>query len=459
MLVVYLAAAAFVYWRVEYALDRSLDGELGSAAASLTAILPAHQADVDRAARTAGVTWQVLDRQARQLQGGGAMGHRRLVGTRTIAGAHAAGPNGLTVDIGGFIPRRGPALRLRVVELRDDQFLVVGVRRDHRDEALRELLGQLAIAGLGALAVTSVVGDRLAHAALKPVERYRQRAAEIASGAIGVRLDVPDRRDDEVTRLGRTLNEMLDAQERLTEQERRFVEEASHELRTPLTLMTSRIQLARRRSRSTAALEEALDELAVDAARLTDLAQQLLEVGGAASAIRGECDLASTIRQAAVRREIDASVTGVDRVDVAVSALAAERIADNIIGNAVIHGAAPIDVAVDLAIDASGSTWGRLRVTDRGSGLDAATLRVATARFARADEARSRPGSGLGLSVVKALVVAAGGELRMCFGGHHERWGKSVSVACEHGPEMTVTILLPTGSPHRDSDREGRASA
>jgi signal transduction histidine kinase len=84
---------------------------------------------------------------------------------------------------------------------------------------------------------------------------------------------------------------------------------------------------------------------------------------------------------------------------------------------------------------------------------------VATARFARADEARSRPGSGLGLSVVKALVVAAGGELRMCFGGHHERWGKSVSVACEHGPEMTVTILLPTGSPHRDSDREGRASA
>jgi signal transduction histidine kinase len=444
MFVVYVASAVFVYWRVEYALDRSLRGELRRAVASLTTLMPGDETEIDRAARTAGVTWQLLDDHGRRLQAGGPLGSRRLVGVGTIADVRAANADGVTVDLGDFITGHGPAMRLRVVALPDDRFLVVGVRRDHRDEALRELLAQLAIAGLGALAVTSLVGDRLAHAALRPVERYRQRAAEIAAGATGVRLDVPPGRDDEVTRLGRTLNEMLEAQERLTEQERRFVEEASHELRTPLTLMTSRIQLARRRPRTAEELADALDELAVDTARLAELAEQLLVMGGAASTIAGSCDLASVARAVTARRNEDISVAAPEPVNARVAPQAAERMVDNIVGNALLHGALPIRVMVDEVGDEGGSRWARLLVTDRGSGMDPDTLRVATARFARAAEARSRPGAGLGLSLVEALVTAAGGELRMCFGGHHERWGRQIEVPCEHGPEMCVTVLLPS---------------
>lgn len=444
MFVVYVASAAFVYWRVEYALDRSLRGELRRAVASLTTLIPGDEAEIDRAARTAGVTWQVLDAHGRRLQAGGPLGSRRLVGVGTIADVRAANADGVTVNLGDFITGHGPAMRLRVVALPNDQFLVVGVRRDHRDEALRELLGQLAIAGLGALAVTSLVGDRLAHAALQPVERYRQRAAEIAAGATGVRLDVPPGRDDEVTRLGRTLNEMLEAQERLSEQERRFVEEASHELRTPLTLMTSRIQLARRRPRTAEELAGALDELAIDTARLTELAEQLLVMGGATSTVTGSCDLASVVRTATARRSEDISVAAAEPVNARVAPQAAERMVDNIVGNALVHGALPIQVFVDDVGDEAGSRWARLLVTDRGPGMDPDTLRVATARFARAAEARSRPGAGLGLSLVEALVTAAGGELRMCFGGHHERWGRQIEVRCEHGPEMCVTVLLPS---------------
>ena len=108
--------------------------------------------------------------------------------------------------------------------------------------------------------LASLVGDQLARLALRPVERYRRRAAEIAAGSSHLRLEVPDERDDEVTRLGHTLNEMLAALDESLERERQFVGDASHELRTPLTLLQSRIQLARRRERSVAEHEAVLDE-------------------------------------------------------------------------------------------------------------------------------------------------------------------------------------------------------
>jgi two-component system OmpR family sensor kinase len=60
--------------------------------------------------------------------------------------------------------------------------MAVAVRRAHRDEALRELLAQLVLAGFGSLLIAGLVGDLLARSALRPVERYRSRAAEITAG-------------------------------------------------------------------------------------------------------------------------------------------------------------------------------------------------------------------------------------------------------------------------------------
>ena len=70
-------------------------------------------------------------------------------------------------------------------------------------------------------------------------------------------------------------------------------------------------------------------------------------------------------------------------------------------------------------------------------------LATATERFARSAEARSRPGSGLGLSLVAAIVTAAGGQLRLCYDGHHQAVGLQVPTPCAHGGAMTVTVLLP----------------
>ncbi len=448
MLVVLRAAGGFVYWRVQFALDRSLDRDLDQATEALAPLVTADGSVPDRSAvASAGATYQVLDGEGHVLSG--SVTGQPLV-TPAVARSAATGP--VRADRGALLPASPDPLRLEVSARPGSTgpaaYLVVGVRRDQRDEALRELLLQLALAGLGALVVTAFVGDRLARAALVPVERYRGRAAEIAAGSSGLRLSVPPDRDDEVTRLGHTLNEMLAALEESIEHERRFVNDASHELRTPLTLLTSRVQLARRRARTVAEHEAILAELEVDVRRLSALADQLLQLGAVTADEAGESDLAAVARTAAERRRaggVDVRVAASGPAPVAVAEHRLDRLLDNLLDNAVKHGGTPVEVTVDALGDLV-----RLRVADAGPGMSPQLLASATERFARSDEARSRPGAGLGLALVEALVVSAGGQLRLCCGGNHQRFGAPDDLPCDHDDRMVATALLPlTTNAHR----------
>ncbi|MCW2778027.1 MAG: ATP-binding region, ATPase domain protein, partial [Frankiales bacterium] len=238
--VVLTLAGAFVYWRVEYALDRRLDSDLRADAAAVAPVLGAGgRLGTEDATRTpAARRYQVVGPTGEVLASGADVGPSPLLTATWVAEARR-GP--VVVNIGELLPVSRRPLRVLAEPLAGrppGTVLVVAERRDQRDEALRELVAQLAAAGLAALVVTAVVGNRLARAALAPVERYRAQAATIAGGATGVRLEVPASRDDEVTRLGHTLNDVLDALEQGLARERRFTQDASHELRTPLTLLS-----------------------------------------------------------------------------------------------------------------------------------------------------------------------------------------------------------------------------
>ncbi|HRI98506.1 MAG TPA: HAMP domain-containing sensor histidine kinase, partial [Nocardioides sp.] len=412
MLVLLPAAGAFVYWRVEYALDRGLDTELAQATAVISPLVgPDGTVTSPESADATGLGWQVLDADGQVLDSGGPAPDRRLVGS--------AGVETGTSDVGSMLPVSDAPYRVRISALSGTTgpaaYLLVGVRRDHRDEALRELLAQLTIAGLVALAIASAVGYVLAKLALTPVERYRQRADEItATESPGLRLDVPANRDDEVTRLGHTLNRMLAALQGSLDRERQFVQDASHELRTPLTLLTSRIQLMRRRARSVEEHEQALDELAVDVARLTELTEQLLELDTHRSTPEQVTDVAAAVRTV-VEQWRQSAPDGVILTRLPDAPARArigphelERVLTNLLQNAATHGRPPVRVEVRRL-----GTHVELEVTDAGPGMPPELLAVATRRFHRAPEARSRPGAGLGLSIVDELVTAAGGELRL----------------------------------------------
>lgn len=452
MMLLLTAAGTFVYWRVEYALDRGLDTELTSATRVIVPVVGSDGTVTSPGtANATGTGWQVLDRHGVVVDSGGPAPPTSLISESRLD--QVGGDGSRTFDVGSFLPIAVEPYRVRVTALPDgtDQgaYLLVGVRRDHRDEALRELLLQLSVAGLVALFVASLVGDVLARLALRPVERYRRRAAEIAAGATGLRLDVPPRRHDEVTRLGHTLNEMLAALEESLDRERQFVDDASHELRTPLTVLKSRIQLTRRRQRTIEEHEAALDELAVDVTRLAELAEQLLALSqrppdGAAAAdlvaaaesvvrgwVVGHPERASEVRLEVPERAVLATLDG----------RAAERVVTNLLANAFAHGRAP--VAVRVRQDGGHAV---LEVADHGDGMSPELLVQSTRRFSRADEARSRSGAGLGLSIVDQLVTGAGGELRRCYAGHHVSSGTPSGVSCRHDDAMTVSVILPVAT-------------
>ena len=455
MLVTLTAAGAFVYWRVEYALDRGLDTELAQATRVLTRLVEdSGSVSSSGAADATGAGWQVLDRGGHVIDSGGTAPAAPLVPAADLADV---GTGVLTEDIGELLPIAEKPYRVQVTALGDTgQYLVVGVRRDHRDEALRELLLQLVLAGIASLVVAAVVGDLLARAALRPVERYRRRAQQIAGGADGLRLDVPPDRDDEVTRLGHTLNDMLAALEHSLERERRFVDDASHELRTPVTLLKSRIQLARRRPRSATEHEAVLDELAVDVTRLAELAERLLEIGGTQGAVPGEADVTRVVTTLVERRRLaHPDLAGELAVELPPGPLPAvidpsalERVLVNLIDNALAHGAPPMGIQLravpgSAVPGSAGPGWTVVEVRDAGPGMDPDLLAGATERFTRSAAARSRPGAGLGLSLVEQMVTHAGGELRLCHAGHHSSHGwPHPEVACDHGDAMTATVIL-----------------
>lgn len=447
MAVVLLAAGSFVYWRVDFALDRQLNEELTEVADRLVPLvdgrgqLVAGAAPADRSE-----IYQVLDAQGQVLTASPTAGLTPLLGLRDAREAQQAP---VRRDLGALLPIKNHPLRAYALPLDrpgEATVLVVGVRRDHRDEALLELLVQLSVAGLGALAVTSTVGYLLARSTLAPVEAYRLRAAQVIGGATGVRLVVPDQRPDEITRLGQTLNMMLDALEAALERERDFVRDASHELRTPLTLLSIRLQLALSRPRTVEEHQETLREIRVDLDQLIRLSERLLEPTTTHPADSDGADMTAVVTDRVTRRQLSIQHPSDLLLEpppaglrVALDVTTLGQVVDNLLTNSVLHGQPPVVIRTDQV-----DGWGRLQVSDAGAGMEADLLAVATRRFSRSPSSRDKPGHGLGLHLVEQAVARVGGELRLCYAGHHQLWGHPTNVACQHQDAMTVTVLLPT---------------
>ncbi|MGW2835313.1 HAMP domain-containing sensor histidine kinase [Streptomyces sp. NPDC001286] len=344
--------------------------------------------------------------------------------------------HGATVrqDVGSLLPITSDTLRLqarRVTAGGAPRIVIAAVRRGHRDEALRELLAQLAFASALTLVAASYVGYRTARAALRPVERYRSGAATLADGAQNTRLDVPGDRHDEITRLGHTLNHMLDRLEASAERERRFVADASHELRTPLTLMRAELDVALHRPRSAEELTDTLRSVDTEVQRLIDLANALLdleELGSSHHLIRARVRLADLV-DAAVAPHLRTAqragrVVSVDVPDTTIESDARwlQPAIGNLLDNALRHGHGTVRLTATVH---DGRMW--LSVTDEGPGFPPKFLPRAFDRFARAEASRTSEGSGLGLAFVHAVAVAHGGT------AHAEN--------TEHG--STVILDLP----------------
>src|SRR5690348_9975548 len=312
--------------------------------------------------------------------------------------------------------RKGEELRLYARPARDGTaVVVVGESLLQRERALDALHALLAVGGPLALLIASGVGYALAAAALRPVERMRRRAAAITAAETGERLPVP-LANDELGRLGRTLNEMLGRLEVAFDRERAFVSDASHELRTPLSILRMELELALRGPHTRAELEAALESAAEETQRLSRLAEDLLVIArsdqGRLPVRPEDLDAEDVLRRVAARFQTRARAEGrplepqpAPGVTVRADPARLEQALANLVDNALSYGGGTVALSarrVDGTVE--------LHVCDEGDGFPPAFLPRAFERFSRADQARGGGSAGLGLAIASAVAQAHGGS-------------------------------------------------
>lgn len=312
--------------------------------------------------------------------------------------------------------------------------VVVAASLDDRNESLRNLRTILLIGGPVALLLASLAGYAVSGTALRPVEAMRRRAADISAAEPDQRLPLPDA-NDELHRLGETLNQMLGRLEAALERERTFVDDASHELRTPLAMHKTELELALRYAKTPEEMRAAIASAIVEVDRLSALAEDLLvlarsEQGKLALHLRRVrlIDLLGDVRERFASR-IDGSgrslvVEPTNGLTIDADPVRLEQALTNLVENAIQHGGGEIKVR---ASESDGDL--EIHVEDRGPGFPPEFLDRAFERFSRADQARGGDGTGLGLAIVEAIARAHKG---------------TAHAANRNGSGADVWIELPT---------------
>ena len=265
----------------------------------------------------------------------------------------------------------------------------------------------LLIGGIG-IALAAALAALVATAALRPVKRLTAAAENVAAtGDLSERVESSG--NDELGRLATRFNGMLAALEESVGRQRRLVADASHELRTPLTSTRTNIDLLREGRLPEDEAKRALDDAAAELAALTTLVSDLVELArGEERKLRVEDvqldDLVGSAVERAKSRAPDATfVTSLSPTMVRADPVLLERAVLNLLDNAVKYSppGAPIEVSV---------REGEVVVADHGPGVAEEDVARIFDRFYRSAAARSKPGAGLGLAIVREAARAHGGD-------------------------------------------------
>lgn len=250
--------------------------------------------------------------------------------------------------------------------------------------------------------------------ALRPVEQIRSEAAAITGSTIHKRVPEPAT-NDEIGRLARTMNSMLDRLEESSQRQRRFVSDASHELRSPIATIRAQLEVAKRRG-ADADWSAVADRILAEDARLENAVTDLLDLARAEEGenIDAVVDIDEIVLTEADRYQSSEIVdTTIDTHKVSAGRARGNpaqctRIVRNLLDNACRH--AKSQVAVSLTTE---QEFVVLTVDDDGPGIPLADRDRVFDRFTRLDEGRSRDagGMGIGLAMVRTIADRHGGSV------------------------------------------------
>ncbi len=314
------------------------------------------------------------------------------------------------------IDSNGVATRIVAVPLVDGSAhyaLVIG-RPLATQQAILQTTGfsLLLFGGIGA-AVAAAMGYVIAKSGMGPIRQLSDAVLAITETNKLTPIEI--RGDDEVAHLGKSFNRMLTALENSRERQRRLIADAGHELRTPLTSMRTNVELLvadeRQHMLPEGARSEILRDVAAQLGEFTQLVGDLVQLSReeTVQAAPEPVDLRDIINSALdrVKRRgpgITWNVT-LEPLYLIGEPDALERAFTNLLDNAVKFSPPGGTITVELIGD-------RFRVADEGPGIAEEDLPHVFERFYRSDDARTTPGSGLGLSIVAQTIQAHGGWVK-----------------------------------------------
>lgn len=410
----------FIYWSTAGFMDRQTDATIGAEIQGL--------AEQYRQGGLAGLSAVIGARVARDPTGAGVylLADQNLT---PLIGNLDRWPTGLPDPEGWMqfrLLERGPdrteehAARGQVFRLEGGLMLLVG--RDIRDhERSRKLILDALIWGLAISAALALLGGWvLSHRVLRRLEAINQTSRRIMDGDLSRRIPV-GRRGDDFDQLASGLNHMLERIESLMAGVRQVSDNIAHDLRTPLTRLRSKLEVLHAELGADHPAAATAEETIADAEEILATFNALLriariEAGGQRAAFAPVdlaplvIDLADLYEPVAAERDQQfvlhtpgpAWVIG-DR-DLLFQALS------NLVDNAIKY--TPQGGAIELRLQA-GDGHVTIEVADNGPGIPRSLHGEVFRRFYRVDDSRSTPGSGLGLSLVQAVVQLHGATIEL----------------------------------------------
>lgn len=353
---------------------------------------------------------------------------------RVLAGASEAV---VTSNAEGWDPAR---LEVGAVSLLDGTIVQVGRSTESRAEILGRFRASLGLVTLSIIVIALTGGWVLTQSALQPIHRLTSAVRRIiATGRTDERVP-PGTDADAINELTLLFNAMLDRIEALVRGMRGALDNVSHDLRTPLTHLRGTAELALASPPDGARDREALADCVEESDRVLVMLNTLMDISEAESGamlLRRElCDLSDLVRRAldlyhevADAKGVSLEAGALSAVQVLADPVRIQQVAANLIDNAVKY--TPEGGRVTVDVDTVGDV-AVLRVRDTGQGIAASELPRIWDRLFRGDRSRHERGLGLGLSLVRAIVVAHGGTV-------------DVTSSLGHGSTFTVTLPRSVG--------------
>ncbi len=348
---------------------------------------------------------------------------------------------------GGDALAEVPATRREIVlevasrRLWDGTIVQVGRSSEERQALLRRFRSLALVLAAAILLAATIGGLVLTRSTLAPLHQLAGTVEHIvATGSIEARVTTHGT-DDPIDQLGGLFNRMLDRIGTLVSGMRGALDNVAHDLRTPLARLRSRAESALQREACSAEDREALADCVEQADRVSGMLDALMDIAEAETGTmplhREPLEIATLVDEVADLYADVAEEKGLRLVaevapglEVAADRTRLRQALANLVDNAVKYTPAGGQVVVSAAAEGNRVS---LRVSDTGPGIPEADLPHIWERLYRGDKSRHERGLGLGLSLVRAIARAHGGD---------------VTAESPAGAGATFTLTLPAASTH-----------